>query len=92
MARKRAINGYTVCRAKARADEYIEYNCMNPECYDMWDLHITEEPRELCPRCGSNNIHSMPAPHIPRHKRYVDEEQQQYHGADIFDQYGHPGY
>lgn len=79
--------GLGICKSKANAHMYIEYNCMNPDCYAMWDLHESQEPLELCPYCGSNDIHSMRAPKTPRHNE-ERWERNAYPGADIYDQYG----
>lgn len=66
----------------------IEYNCMNPTCYQMWDLKETEPATELCPWCGSNNIHSERAPPYVRFNEADSSTDYKYDGPNIFDQYG----
>lgn len=56
------IKGYGTAAAKRAYADYIEYNCMNPACEFMWDQSQNSDPTELCPRCGSNDLHSAPRP------------------------------
>jgi hypothetical protein len=62
---------------------------MNPICYEMWDKHKDIPPEELCPFCGSNDIHSQPSPPMLRFNDKVSEDGY-YIGSDIYDQYRNP--
>ena len=85
MGRKKSIiHGYTLAHCKGDYLNYIEYNCMNPRCEFMWDQHKDRAPTELCPNCGSNNLHTM---HRPPQLRFNEAVYDHYQGPDIYDQY-----
>ena len=75
-------------RIGKKGEGCIEYNSMNPACYQMWDLKETEPVTELCPWCGYNNIHSEPAPPYVRFNEADSSTDYKYDGPNIFDQYG----
>ena len=78
-------NKYRFCAARADVTNYAEHDCMNPRCMYSWDVHNSEGPMELCPKCRSNDIHRRPA--MDNRHVHADHDDR-YQGADIFDQYG----
>jgi hypothetical protein len=79
---------YKLLCAQAGANNVIEHDC--PDCMESWDVWKDDGPMELCPYCGSNQIHTRNAP--TEYWVHMFTEPKHPVGADIFDQYGSPGY
>jgi predicted nucleic acid-binding Zn-ribbon protein len=74
---------YKLLCAQAGAENVIEHDCM--ACGESWDVYKDEGAMELCYYCGSNDIHTRPAP--TEYWVHMFKEPKHPVGPDIYDQY-----